>query len=149
MSIKQDIKQKGFRNEYQKALINMLYTHNFLIGEMSDIFKKFDITRQQFNVLRILRGQHPHPVTINTIKDRMLDKMSDASRIVVRLKKKDLITSQQGKGDRRSTEVVISKKGLTLLKKMDGSIEEFDNLFSNLSESEANSLNNLLDKLRG
>jgi len=149
VSIKQDIKQKGFRNEYQKALINMLYTHNFLIGKMSDIFKKFDITRQQFNVLRILRGQHPHPVTINTIKDRMLDKMSDASRIVVRLKKKGLITSQQGKGDRRSTEVVISKKGLTLLKKMDSSIEEFDNLFSNLTKSEANSLNNLLDKLRG
>lgn len=149
MSIKQEIKQKGFRNEYQKALINMLYTHNFLIGEMSDIFKKFDITRQQFNVLRILRGQHPNPVTINTIKDRMLDKMSDASRIVVRLKKKELIKSQQGKGDRRSTEVVITKKGLALLKKMDGSVEEFDNLFSNLTTSEANSLNILLDKLRG
>jgi DNA-binding MarR family transcriptional regulator len=149
VSIKQEIKQKGFRNEYQKALINMLYTHNFLIGEMSDIFKKFDITRQQFNVLRILRGQHPNPVTINTIKDRMLDKMSDASRIVVRLKKKELIKSQQGKGDRRSTEVVITKKGLALLKKMDGSVEEFDNLFSNLTTSEANSLNILLDKLRG
>lgn len=149
MSIKQEIKQKGFRNEYQKALINMLYTHNFLIGEMSDIFKKFDITRQQFNVLRILRGQHPNPVTINTIKDRMLDKMSDASRIVVRLKKKELIKSQQGRGDRRSTEVVITKKGLALLKKMDGSVEEFDNLFSNLTTSEANSLNILLDKLRG
>jgi len=149
VSIKQDIKQKGFRNEYQKALINMLYTHNFLIGKMSDIFKKYDITRQQFNVLRILRGQHPNPVTINTIKDRMLDKMSDASRIVVRLKKKEFITSQQGKGDRRATEVVITQKGLNLLKKMDGSVEEFDNLFSNLTKSEANSLNILLDKLRG
>lgn len=149
MSIKQDIKQKGFRNEYQKALINMLYTHNFLIGKMSDIFKKHDITRQQFNVLRILRGQHPNPVTINTIKDRMLDKMSDASRIVVRLKKKEFITSRQGTGDRRATEVVITKKGLNLLKKMDGSVVEFDDLFSNLTKSEANSLNILLDKLRG
>lgn len=149
MSIKQEIKQKGFRNEYQKALINMLYTHNFLIGKMSDIFKKFDITRQQFNVLRILRGQHPKPVTINTIKDRMLDKMSDASRIVVRLKKKNLIKSQPGKYDRRSTEVIITSQGLNLLTKMDSSVENFDDLFSNLTNSEANTLNTLLDKIRG
>ena len=149
MSLKEEIKQKGFRNEYQKALINILYTHNYLIGKMSDIFKKYDITRQQFNVLRILRGQHPNPATINTIKDRMLDKMSDASRIVVRLKKKSLIKSKQSDNDRRATEVIISDKGLNLLKKMDGGIEEFDRLFSNLTPSEANSLNDLLDKLRG
>ncbi|NNF20743.1 MAG: MarR family transcriptional regulator [Saprospiraceae bacterium] len=149
MNIKQEIKQKGFRNEYQKALINMLYTHNFLKGKMSDTFKKFDITRQQFNVLRILRGQHPKPVTINTIKDRMLDKMSDASRIVIRLKKKNLINSQQGKCDRRSTEVNITTQGLNLLKNMDSNVEDFDDLFSNLTNSEAKTLNTLLDKIRG
>ena len=87
MKLEKAIRQKGFQNEYQKAIINIIYTHNYLIGKMNPVFKQYGITRQQYNVLRILRGQHPDPATINLIKERMLDKMSDASRIAERLKK--------------------------------------------------------------
>src|ERR1700755_2598979 len=102
MSLEEDIQQKAFRNEYQKAILNIMYTHNYLVGRMTDVFKKFDITRQQYNVLRILRGQYPDPASINLIKDRMLEKMSDTSRIVERLRLKGLVQREDGKSDKRS-----------------------------------------------
>lgn len=148
MGLEQEIKQKEFKNEYQKALINLLYTRNHLVSRMNDIFKKYQVTRQQYNVLRILRGQYPKPATINLIKDRMLDKMSDASRIVKRLYKKDLIERKQSINDGRVTEVIISNKGLELLQRMNTASEEFEGFFSTLTEEEARTLNSLLDNLR-
>src|SRR5215213_3289878 len=117
MSLENDIQQKSFRSEYQKAIINILHTQNYLVGIMTDVFKQFDITRQQYNVLRILRGQFPEPASINLIKERMLEKMSDSSRIVERLRLKGLIQRAGGKTDKRSVEVTITQDGLDLLKK--------------------------------
>ena len=147
MGIEHDIQQFDFKNEYQKALINLLYTHNHIVAKMGKVFKTYDITRQQYNVLRILKGQFPESA-INTIRERMLEKMSDTSRMVVRLNNKGLIERKQNKGDRREARVSITKKGLNLLKKMDKSVEKFDLYFENLSKDDARQLNTLLDSLR-
>lgn len=148
MSLAEDIKQKKFESEYQKALINLLYTHGYVVSEMNVFFKSHGITRQQYNVLRILRGQHPKPASINLIKDRMLDKMSDASRIVKRLLDKSLIVRKVSFDDRRSVEITISQNGLKLLEKTDNEVNNFLNITNNLSDNEAKQLNMLLDKLR-
>lgn len=149
MRLEEEIQQSRFKTEHQKLLINLVYTNNYIINEMNSFFKQMDLTRQQYNVLRILRGQHPRPVTINIIKDRMLDKMSDASRIVQRLKLKHLVECHQDKDDRRALAVGITDKGLKLLKDTDEKVGDFEHILSNLDESEAHHLNKLLDKLRG
>lgn len=148
MSLEADIQQKTFRNEYQKAILNILYTQNYLVGRMSEVFKKFDITRQQYNVLRILRGQFPDPASINLIKERMLEKMSDSSRIVERLRLKGLIQREDGKNDKRAAEISITPAGLDLLKKMQSEVDELDNVLTGLTLEEARELNGLLDKIR-
>jgi len=148
MSLEKDIHQKEFRNEYHKATLNIIVTHNYVVGKMNDLFKDFDITRQQFNVLRILRGQHPGHASVNLIKDRMLDKMSDASRIVERLRIKELIKREDCKNDKRAVEVTITDKGLQLLDSMEQLVAKVDSLFFGLSESDARELNSLLDKIR-
>src|SRR4051812_297095 len=102
MSLENEIHQKEFRNDYHKAIINILHTYNYLVGKINDLFKNYEITRQQYNVLRILRGQHPGHASIFLIRERMLDKMSDASRIVERLRLKDLVSRQYGSKDKRS-----------------------------------------------
>ena len=148
MSLEHDIQQRTFRNEYQKAIINILYTQNYLVDQMTEVFKQFEITRQQYNVLRILRGQHPKHASINLIKERMLEKMSDSSRIVERLRIKGLIQRADGKNDKRSVEITITGEGLDLLNKMKDPIEELENFLNHLSIDEARELNNLLDKIR-
>lgn len=148
MSLENDIQQKSFRNEYQKAILNILYTQNYLVSRMNDVFKPFDITRQQYNVLRILRGQHPKPASINVIKDRMLEKMSDTSRIVERLRIKGLVQREGAKTDKRSAEISITDQGLELLQKMHTKVNELELEMSALSPDEARLLNTLLDKVR-
>jgi DNA-binding MarR family transcriptional regulator len=148
MSLSKDIQQREFRSEYQKAILNILYTHNFLIAEMGELFKDFDITRQQYNVLRILRGQYPNPASINLIKDRMLDKMSDTSRIVERLRIKGLLTRTDAVRDKRLAEIVISSSGMELLDRMEIPVVRFEDALHNLSTAEAQQLNYLLDKMR-
>lgn len=148
MGISEDIKQKEFQSEYHKAFINLIYTHNYVINEMNIYFKSLDITRQQYNVLRILRGQYPTPCTINLIKERMLDKMSDASRIVQRLVTKELVDRENSDKDRRSVEVRISEKGLELLSNTDERVQGFTHLLGNLDQHEVEQLNTLLDKIR-
>lgn len=148
MSLEEDIQQKAFRNEYQKAILNIIYTYNYLTGVMTEVFKQFDITRQQYNVLRILRGQYPNPAAINLIKDRMLEKMSDTSRIVERLRLKGLIQREGRKSDKRSAEITITAEGLALLKKMQGPVDALEGVMAGLSIEETKELNKLLDKLR-
>lgn len=149
MRLEDEIKQPKFKSEHQKALINLMYTHNQIINKMNIFFKEFDLTRQQYNVLRILRGQGDNPVTVNLIKDRMLDKMSDASRIIQRLKTKKLVDCHQDSDDRRALAVVISKKGLQLLKTIDDRNSGFEDIINSLTVEEAKQLNSLLDKVRG
>ncbi len=148
MRIEKEIVQEQFLNENHKTLVNIIYTHSFLINRMSGFFKSQGITRQQFNVLRILRGQHPKSVNLNLIKERMLDKMSDASRIVERLRIKKLITRQSNQDDRREVAIIISQQGLKLLESTDIEIKEIYKMFDCFSKDELIQLNMLLDKFR-
>jgi DNA-binding MarR family transcriptional regulator len=147
MSIENDIQQAKFRNEYQKATVNLIYTYNWLMEKTKQFFDKADITPQQFNILRILRGAGK-PMSTLQIRQRMLDKMSDTSRIVDRLVKKELVTKVICAGDRRLVDITISDRGLKLLESLDAYNDEMDAAFSHISEEDAKSLNQLLDKLR-
>ena len=149
MKLEEEIKQKKFRNEYHKLAVNILYTHGWLLNNQTKLLKKHDVTSAQFNVLRILRGQYPNPASVNLLKERMLDKMSDASRLVERLKQKDLVDRKICPDDRRRVEVVITDKGLNLLKDIDSHDDEADQIFDKLSSEEAKTINELLDKMRG
>ncbi|MFN3403172.1 MAG: MarR family winged helix-turn-helix transcriptional regulator [Cytophagaceae bacterium] len=149
MKLEEEIKQKEFRNEYHKALVNLIYTSNWLESKSKDFFKKFGLTKQQFNILRIVKGQHPNPANINLLKDRMLDKMSDASRIVERLRLKNLLDRKTCTEDKRAVDIHITKKGMDLLNKIDKEMPSFEKNFATLSIEEAKKLNSLLDKLRG
>jgi DNA-binding MarR family transcriptional regulator len=149
MKLEEEIKQKRFNNEYEKLVVNILFTGNWMNLVNSVNLKPCGLTLPQYNVLRILRGQYPEPATVNLLIDRMLDKSSNASRIVDRLLAKNLVTRKTCKKDRRSVDVVITEKGLELLKKIDALQQRWRKTFEKLSEAEAQKLNNLLDKLRG
>lgn len=129
-------------------MVNLLYTANWLNSKYDSFFKNSAITIQQYNVLRILRGQHPHPCSIKLIKERMLDRMSDASRIVDKLNTKKLLVRRECPNDRRSVDILITDKGLQLLQSLDYIDETSKKIFSSLSPDEINTLNALLDKLR-
>ncbi|MFC5272093.1 MarR family winged helix-turn-helix transcriptional regulator [Adhaeribacter terreus] len=148
MKIEDEIQQKSFKSEGHKAQINILYTANFLSVKQTAVFKPFGITLPQFNVLRILRGQHPKPATVNLLMERMLDKTSNVSRIMDKLEAKGLATRKQCPNDRRSVDILITDAGLELLKKMDVAMEKQQIGLQNLTEQEAQELNRLLDKIR-
>jgi len=147
MSIEKDISQRKFTSEYQKAMVNLVYTHNWMMEKMKLFFEKADLTTQQFNILRILRGAG-EPLSTLQIRQRMLDKMSDTSRIVDRLIKKGLTKKVICKSDRRLVDVTITEKGLKLLEKLDVMQPDLDGIIQSISESDARELNNLLDKIR-
>lgn len=148
MGIAEEIKQEKFKSEYSKAVVNIIYTNAWLHQQHLRLFKSYGLTTPQFNILRILRGQHPKPSTVNLLIDRMLDKSSNASRIVDKLEQKELVRRIQCSNDRRAVDVYISDKGLALLEEMDVVIGEWEAATQRLSESEAATLNELLDKLR-
>jgi DNA-binding MarR family transcriptional regulator len=145
--IEQLIKQVSFRTEQHRATISLLYAANLINQHHADIFERFGLSLQQYNVLRILRGQHPQPSTINLIRERMLDKMSDASRIVERLRKAELVERLICPDDRRAVDVVITKKGLRLLAQIDKLEDEMELGMSGLTEKDAKQLNQLLEKI--
>ena len=147
MSIEEDINQTKFRNEFQKAGINLIYTFNWVNEQMKNLFEKQGLTSQQFNILRILRGAG-QPLSTLQIRQRMLDKMSDTSRIVDRLIIKGFVKKLVCKTDKRLVDVSITEKGKKLLAKLDESQAEMDAVLSNLTESEAKIFNQLLDKIR-
>ena len=149
MKIEQEIKQKEFRSEYQKLLINIFFTNNWLYERNIQQLKPYQLTPKQYNVLRILRGQSPKPVTVKLIRERMLDKMSDASRIVERLRLKGLIRREICDDNRRAVDVYITEKGLNLLTELDEQAIEWEEDLKNLTIEDAANLNNYLDKLRG
>ncbi|HET7000557.1 MAG TPA: MarR family transcriptional regulator [Puia sp.] len=147
MTLEKDINQQVFRSEYQKAIINLIYTFNWVNEKIDRRFEPFDITQQQFNILRILRGAGG-PLSTLQIRQRMLDKMSDTSRIVDRLVKKGMVKKTTCREDRRLVDVLLTDKGKKLLQSMDGMNEELDSVFKYLSNEEAKLLNVLLDKIR-
>lgn len=148
MKLEDEIHQKSFKSSGQKLAINILYTSHWLTGHHSSFFRGKDITLQQYNVLRILRGQFPAPCTLKLIKERMLDRMSDTSRIIDKLLLKNYVERTSCPNDRRSVNLLITEKGMQLLKSLDFIDETTGNIFSNLTESEIEQLNLLLDKLR-
>lgn len=148
MSLEKDIQQKKFRNEYQKAVVNLLYTVGWMKDRTRNIIEPEDITAQQFNILRILRGSHPQPLSTQAIRERMLEKMSDTSRIVDRLIVKGLVKKVTCKSDRRLVDVQITDKGKKLLERIDQREDEMDEVIKGLNEKEAALLNSLLDKIR-
>ncbi len=149
MKLEEEIKQKKFRNEFHKLAVNLIFTNSWLMSHQTALFKEYDITAAQYNVLRILRGQYPSPASVNLLKERMLDKMSDASRLVDRLLAKELVERKICPDDRRRVEVKITSEGLKILEEIDKSDNDFDKKLKSLSVAEAKNLNELLDKLRG
>lgn len=149
MGLKEDIKQSRFNSEHHKAVINIVYTSNWLNGIHTRFLKQYGISPEQFNLLRILRGQHPKPATVNLLIDRMLDKMSNASRLVEKLRLKNLVERRQNNNDRRAVDVIITQKGLELLGTIDKSLDTLVNIRDKISSQEAEELNRILDKMRG
>lgn len=148
MSLEQDIKQAKFRNEHHKAGINIIYTYNWMMERNKALFDLENITPQQFNILRILRGSAPRPISTLQIRERMLDKMSDTSRIVDRLVLKGLASKKTCTSDKRLVDISITNTGLQLLQRLDAKNDEMDAVLGSLSGDEVKTLNLLLDKIR-
>lgn len=148
MKIEDEIKQLKFKSPYQKAVINLIFTANWLQGHQQEFFKKFGLTNQQFNILRILKGQHPKAISATEIKSRMLDKNSDVSRLLDRLALKGLIDKQTCPNDKRAADISITTAGLEILSELDHKQKQIDTVLK-LSEEEAELLSSLLDKGRG
>lgn len=149
MDIGELIHQKSFKSPHQKAILNIIYTAGWLQLEQTKFFRPYEISPQQYNVLRILRGRKPEFATVAYIQERMLDRMSNASRLVDKLEDKKLAIRTPCQSDKRQTNISITPKGLELLATIDIAFEGESVQFANLSEQEAETLSNLLDKIRG
>ena len=148
MRLEDEIKQtKGFKSEHHKAMVNIMFTECWIRDKFSCTLKPFELTNQQYNVLRILRGSNPKPLSTSAIRDRMLDKMSDASRIVDRLFKKGWVSKETCGSDKRLVDVGITEEGLSVLDQIDKA-DGFNNILHSISEEEAAELNRILDKAR-
>ena len=147
MNIQDEIKSK-FNNEYHKARVNIHFTHNYISDQLDEILKPLSLSQTQFNILRILRGQYPETSSIGLLKERMLDKNSDVSRIVDRLLAKKLVIRKECKLDRRQKDVQITQLGLDCLAEIDKSNNDLDKKMQHLTIDEVTHLNNLLDKIR-
>ncbi|MFT3749380.1 MAG: MarR family transcriptional regulator [Agriterribacter sp.] len=148
MSLEKDIKQAKFRNEHHKGAINIIYTYNWMMERQKAFFDAESITPQQFNILRILRGSFPGPISTLQIRERMLDKMSDTSRIVDRLVLKGLADKKISITDKRLVDISITERGKEILERIDQKHDKIDAILDNLSEEDAKLLNALLDKIR-
>lgn len=142
--ISKDINSK-FANNKVKALINIIYTANWINSRQNAFFKPFEISPQQYNILRILRGAGK-PIKVQTIKERMLERAPNATRLMDKLCDKNLINRLNCSSDRRVVHIEITEKGLKLLKTISKNRE--DNLLEKLTEDEALQLSTLLDKIR-
>ncbi len=150
MSIEEEIKQTTpFKSPYHRLMVNLIYTSNWMADSQSKLLKPFGLTLQQYNVLRILRGKSPSPVKVSDITERMLDKMSNASRLVDKLLLKELVLRTECPADRRAVDVVITDAGMALLTRIDRLLGEWEQeQHSKLTEEEAVQLSHLLDQMR-
>ncbi len=142
-------KETKFRNDFHKLSVNIMQAHSWLTARHAEIYKKYNLTAPQYNVLRILRDTHPDPVMVNLLKERMMDKMSDASRLVERLRVKGFLDRQVSRKDRRKADVIITQKGLDLLTEMEDSESEFDKVLGNLTKDEVKKMNGFIEKMIG
>lgn len=148
MKIEDEIKQTAFTNEYQKLIINILFTGIWLRANNAKFLKPYGLTPEQYNILRILRGQYPNPASVNLLVERMLDKSSNASRIVSRLVIKNLVESKICSKDKRQLDIIITTKGLEVLTQVDVKINMYESLSSRISIDQAQIINDALDKIR-
>jgi Transcriptional regulators len=149
MKIEEAIKQRRpFINNYQRAAVNLIFSSNWLNEQHRAFFKNYNLTRKQFNVLRILKGAEK-PISTAIIRERLIDKMSDASRVVDRLEKKQLVTKHTCPSDKRLVDIALTKEGDLLLLEIAKKENQLGDVLKNLSEKEVITLSNLLDKLRG
>lgn len=146
--IEDEIKQSKFNSEEEKLLVNIIFTHNYLQSQFEQMLKKYNITPQQYNILRILKGQYPKSISLGSIKDRMLDKNSDASRIIERMRKKNLVKRKICPTNRRAVEICITQNGIDLLNQIQPDLIKYHQTISHLKKEEMEILNNLLDKIR-
>lgn len=149
MKLEEEIHQhKGFQDEWEKLILNIMFTGNWINALQHQQLKKYDLTPEQYNILRILRGQNPEPASINLLKARMLNKMSNASRLVEKLRRKGLAKRDECQEDRRQVEVCISDEGLALLTRIEEQESTPKNSFHHITEEDAKQINDLLDRLR-
>ncbi|QHT66635.1 MarR family transcriptional regulator [Rhodocytophaga rosea] len=148
MELEKEIQQSKFQNEYQKLLLNIIFTASWLNLRNTQRFKPYGISPQQYNILRILRGQHPKSATVTLLTERMLDKSSNASRLVEKLRVKQLLDRCECPEDRRAVNVRITDKGLALLQKLDQTGDDIRKDFTHISEEEAKLVNRILDGIR-
>lgn len=149
MDIGKAVKQKKFKNPHQKMEINIMYTHAWLEEEYTKVLKDKKLSTTQYNVLRILKGSHPSPCTAQDIQERMINKRSDVTRLVERLRKLELVTRDVCEANRRKVDIMITNNGMKLLSELDPAEEELGKNLKKLTADEANQLSDLLDKLRG
>lgn len=148
MKLEESIVQQHFKSQQHKATVNLLYTGYYIKQIIRKMLEPYDVTEQQYNILRILKGQYPNAARISLVKERMLDKSCDASRLIERLRIKGLVKRKEDGVDRRAAAVTITKKGLTLLEKIGEKIDFEKMLFNETSEEDFLILNELLDKIR-
>ncbi|MCC9138257.1 MarR family winged helix-turn-helix transcriptional regulator [Pontibacter silvestris] len=148
MNLENETGIKNFRNTWQKASISLIYTYGFLSNGYETFFKKYDITGQQYNALRILKGQYPKPISTSFLRENMLDKMSDASRLVSRLSSKELVDVSTNSYDKRLVNILLSNKGLELISVIEKEVFELDALMHGINEEEAEQLIEILTKVR-
>jgi DNA-binding MarR family transcriptional regulator len=146
-TIEELIKQPKFTDEKHKAVISLTYSAGLLCSFWEEFFSRFNLTSQQYNVLRILRGQFPNPASVILIRERMMDRMSDVSRLVERLRKNGFVERTVRKDDRRVVDVIITQKGLDVLAQLDTLKEKDHKPMKNLSQEEAKKLSELLGKV--
>ena len=148
MGIFEDLKQSNFQSESQKAIVNAIYTGNWIVQQQQELLKPFGLTVQQYNVLRILKGQQGNPMTVLAITERMLDKMSNASRLVDKLLEKKLVLRRECPKDRRAVDILILPAGLDLLKEVDQVQQDWGKNFEALGPKKLEEMNQLLDEFR-
>lgn len=149
MRLEEEIKQTKPLDRFQVAMLNIQFTESWLSGIFHKILKPYGISQQQYNVLRILRGQCPNPSPLQLITDRMVDKMSNATRLVEKLRKNGLVTRKVCEANRRKVDIMITEKGMALLEEMDKVVADTMAQIKNLNPQEIEELNRILDKLRG
>lgn len=150
MKLEEELKMDKFRSEYQRTMLNILFTSYWMEEKANEVFKTFGISMQQYNVLRILRGQKGKPANLFLIQERMIHKMSNATRLVEKLRLKGYVKRITCEENRRKVEITITEKGLQLLEDIEPKMKKSEtDTFSNLSEKEAVQLGRLLDKMRG
>ena len=147
MNLEQEIKQKAFRSEQSKLIVNLIYTYNQLKSRIATVLKNEGVTMQQYNVLRIVKGAGKEGITTSEIRERMLDKMSDASRMVDRLETMELLLKKRDRDDRRVLHVFLTDKGQDLVHRLMKQ-DTIDQLASGVKEENAQQLNELLDSFR-